>query len=93
MHFAQTGDQLFQGMQIIAHTASVTDLALAPFFGDCRGDRAFVDIQTNIEFSFHSVCLTHASAFALRAAQLGGLSRSTRLLVRLHVDESERFPA
>jgi hypothetical protein len=68
MGFAQSGNIFLQGVQIIADRPHIADFALAPPLGDRRRDRVFVDIQANIEFSFHSVCL----------------------LVRLHVDESER---
>lgn len=57
VRLAQSRDEFFQRMQIIADRASVAHLAFATFFGDGRGDRVFVDIQPKIEFSFHSVCL------------------------------------
>jgi hypothetical protein len=63
--FAQAHNPLFEPVQIIANRP-----ALAPFFGDGCWDGVFVDIESKIEFSFHSV----------------------GLFVRLHVDESERFP-
>jgi hypothetical protein len=72
--FAQSGNIFFQRMQIMADRAAVSHLAFASFLGDRRGDRVFVDIQANIEFSFHSVCLL------VRSSQLMNQNGSSPLI-------------
>ena len=55
--FAQAREVLFNRVQIVADRTGVSDVSIAAPLGGRRRDRVFVDIQTNIEFSFHSVCL------------------------------------
>ena len=57
MRLAQSRNEFSDRVQIIADGAAIAHLAVATLFGYRRGDRVFVDIKTNIEFSFHSVCL------------------------------------
>jgi hypothetical protein len=61
MRFAQTGNPFFERVQIIANRSALAHFAFAPFFGHSCWDGVFVDIESKIEFSFHSgvfVCST-----------------------------------
>src|SRR6267154_3110934 len=54
MHFAQTTNPFFHRMQVIADRARVAHFALTPFLRHRRQDTVLVDIQSKIEFFFHS---------------------------------------
>lgn len=54
--FADAGQSLFDGMEVIGDGAEDADFALGPRFGDGDGDGVFVDIETEIECNrFHGV--------------------------------------
>jgi len=50
--------EFFQGVQVIGDRPCLADLTAAPPFGHGGGDRFFVDIKPDVEFSFgYMVCL------------------------------------
>jgi hypothetical protein len=55
--FAQARQQLLQGVQIMADRPLAAHVAPAAPFGHRDRNAIFMDIESQIEFFFHSVCL------------------------------------
>src|SRR5439155_25928216 len=66
MRLAQPSNPFFHRVQIIADSTSLAHFPLAPFLRCRRDDTVLVDIQSKIEFFFHSSVFVCSSCLKLQ---------------------------
>ena len=67
---AGASEELFHGVQIVGDRSDLADFPIAVPLDDGGGDGFFVDIESDVEFSFIHGVFDSRCAFALRAVPL-----------------------